>query len=216
MDQYYIVNVPGSSGMFLTGVIAKYLGFPCDTIISPNGHCHNLGNGNWKNTDYIELIGDYWQDKVYTKTILFSHYQNLSQVKSLMPNIKIVLIDYDNDDVELISKFRTTKALDMIWNQEEYNKVAGADWPLYSKDNILSSNIIQKELIKFRINDTANWITAIDHNLVDYAIPFKTILGLDNKSLNDAIAHLIGVTPDTLIQTFISQYQTINKEFYKI
>jgi len=98
-NQYYICCVAGSGGMFLSTVIAKYLGFDCPTDIADNGHCHDLGQGIWKSNNYIDLLGDYWSGKKSNFPIIFSHITNLNLVQKVMPDINIILIDYDDTDL---------------------------------------------------------------------------------------------------------------------
>ena len=211
IDQYYICCVPGSSGMFLSTVMAKYLGYNCPTVISDNGHCHDLGNGIWKENDYIELIGDYWTGKKTTRPIIYSHYTDLGVVKQTMPNVKIVLIDYDDTDLTQVATFRTMKAYTLQWSIHEYNKVAGPDWPPYDPNNLTQSKMIRDECINFRIQDTKKWIEEVDKTQVDYTIDFKTIYC---GNLDQTVTTLLSVPTSKQITQFITQYQTINAEYY--
>lgn len=195
--------------MFVATIMSHYLTGKSATEISSNGHCHNLGNGTWNNTEDVFLIGDQWQDRVYHKPILFSHYTNLARVRELMPNIRVVLIAYNKDDVELITRFRTIKAHHLNWTLEEYQKFAGPDWPDYHPDNILNNQLVQNELTELGSPYTQDWIAQVDCNLVDYVLQFKDIVGGD---VNQAIADIFGRAKDPSIDQFIQQYQTVNQQ----
>jgi hypothetical protein len=213
MDQYFVCCVPGSSGMFVCTVLAKYLGYTCDTVISNNGHCHDLGNGIWRSNDCIELLGDHWNGIASYSPIIFSHCTELAKIKQVMPNIKIVLINYDNSDLTTIATFRTMKAYILHWTQEEYNKVAGPDWPPYHAENLLDSHMIRNECIQFQIPYTKKWISQIDQSLVDYKINFKTIC---NGNLDQTVTDMLSVSKINDITKFITQYQKINSEYYML
>ena len=210
-NQYYICCVAGSGGMFLSTVIAKYLGFNCPTIIADNGLCHDLGQGIWKSNNCIDLFGDHWNGKASKCPIIFSHDTNFNFVQKVMPNIKIVLIDYDDTDLLQIATFRTMKAYTLMWSQEEYNKIAGPNWPLYHPDNLTQSNMIRDECINFRILDTKQWISSVDRTLVDYKIDFKIIY---NGDVSKKIAEILSVSESISIRQFVLDYQQINQHYY--
>ena len=209
--QYYICCVAGSSGMFLSSVFAKYLNLDCPTVISTNGHCHDLGSGVWQEPNEIELAGDFWSGKKSNKPIIFSHFTNLKKVKQVMPEVQIILINYNPDDVLQISTFRTMKAYTLMWSQTEYNKIAGPDWPLYDPNNLVNSKMIRDECIRFRIPDTVDWIQQVDKNLADYQLDFQTIV---NGDIGSAVAKILNKPVDGEIEQFIKQYQSINRKFY--
>jgi hypothetical protein len=209
MKQYYLLCVPGSCGMFVTSLMSHYLLGKTNTTISANGHCHDLGQGTWTNTDEVYLIGDQWQDRVYHKPILFSHYTDLARVRELMPDITVILIDYQADDVEQISRFRTVKAHHLDWTPEEHASLAGPDWPPYDPDNILHSPLIQHELTQARMPFTRSWISQVDRNQVDFVLQFKDIVAGD---INRAVAGIFGFEPDPAMQDFVAQYQQVNQK----
>lgn len=194
--------------MFVASLMAQYLGATSTARISSLGDCHDHGNGSWKATDVIELIGDYWQDKNYKKPLLYSHYTNLARVRQQLPNVHVVLVDFEPDDVELISYFRTIKAHSLQWNKDEYAKLAGPDWPPYSANNIAESKLIRDELTQHQIPHTQKWLTQVDRNLVDNVLQFKTILTGD---INQAVANIMGVPVDRRLDNFVKEYQTTNE-----
>ena len=103
------------------------------------------------------------------------------------------------------------RAYTLQWTQEEYNKVAGPDWPSYHVDNLIQSKLIRDECIAFRVPDTKRWIDNVDKTQVDYILNFKTIY---SGNLNSAVADMLGVAESQEISEFIKQYQQINLEYY--
>jgi len=212
MTQYYLLCMPGSGGMFVTSLMCHYLFGSCDTRVSNTGHCHDLGQGSWNNTDQVFLIGDHWQDRVYHKPILFSHFTDLDRVRTFMPEIQVVLIDFQQDDVELISKLRTIKAHHPNWTAEEYAKFAGPNWPSYDPNNILDSKIVEQELTHLQIPHTQNWIRQVDRTKANYVLQFKDII---RGNINQAVAKIFGRDTDTAVQSFVEQYQRSNCKYYE-
>lgn len=194
--------------MFVASLMAQYLGATSTAKISELGDCHDHGNGFWRATDIIELIGDYWQDKNYQKPLLYSHYTDLERVRNQLPNIQVVLVDFEPDDVRLISYFRTIKAHSLQWNEEEYAKLAGTDWPAYSPNNIAESKLIRDELTEHQIPHTKHWLTQVDRNLVDNVLQFKTIL---TGNINQNVADIMGVPVNRTLDNFVKEYQTTNE-----
>lgn len=214
MKQYYLLSVAGSGGMFVSSLMLHYMGLPSNPQVSAAGDCHDLGNGTWKPADDVFLIGDRWEHRAYRKPLLYSHYTNLTDVKNYMPNLTVVLIDYTEDDIELISRLRTVKAHSLQWNQEQYDLLAGPDWPAYSKDNIAESKLIQDELTQMRIPTTRDWLTDVDQNQIDYTVPFRMITGQDS-GLNQKVADIFGLPESAQLDNFIKEYQQVNQKLYQ-
>jgi len=208
MSQYYLLSVSGSCSMFVASLMAQYLGASNTATISELGDCHDHGNGFWKPTGTIELIGDYWQDKNYQKPLLYSHVTDLARVRRQLPKVQIVLVDFEPNDVRLISYFRTVKAHSLQWNQEEYDKLAGPDWPAYSPNNITESRLIRDELTQHQIPHTQKWLTQVDRNFVDNVLQFKTIL---SGNINQAVADIMDVPVNPALEIFVKEYQTTNE-----
>lgn len=208
MKQYYLLSVSGSCSMFVASLMAQYLGATSTAKISAMGDCHDHGNGFWQPTDIIETIGDYWQDKNYQKPLLYAHYTDLARVRQQLPNVQIVLVDFEPDDIRLIAYFRTIKAHSLEWNQAEYDKLAGPDWPPYSDNNIAESQLIRDELTEHRMVYTQNWLAQVDRNLVDNVLQFKTILTGD---INQTVADIMGMPVNRSLDNFVKEYQTINE-----
>lgn len=214
MKQYYLLSVAGSGGMFVSALMLHYMGLPSNPQVSATGDCHDLGNGTWKPADDVFLIGDRWEHRSYRRTLLYSHYTNLTDVKTHMPDLTVVLISYTAADVELISRLRTVKAHSLQWNQEQYDLLAGPDWPAYSKDNITESKQIQDELTQMRMPITRDWLAEVDHSQVNYTIPFRMITGQD-PGLNQTVANIFGQPQSVQLDEFIKEYQQVNRELYQ-
>jgi hypothetical protein len=189
--------------------MAHYLGASNTATISERGDCHDQGNGFWQETDIIEVIGDYWKpNKNYRKPLLYAHYTDLADVKQKLPDVEIVLVDFEPDDVRLISYFRTLKAHHLTWSKKEYDIFAGPDWPEYSPNNIVDNEMVRNELTEHQIPHTERWLTQVDRNLVDHVLQFKTILRGD---INQTVADIMGVTKDPELENFVREYQTVNE-----
>ena len=210
MKQYYILSVAGSAGLFLTSIFAQYLGSHGPARISKYGDCHDLGNGTWNSTNLIELSSDYLKPCQCKKPLLVCHSTDLTTLRRYNPKIKIVLINFEPDDAERISYFRTIKAHTLRWNESEYKKLAGPDWPPYSPTNIQDSDMIRNELIQMQIPHTLSWLESTKGcSNIDYVVQFKTIMSGD---INRVVADILEkpLRPD--LQKFIKEYQTINKQ----
>jgi hypothetical protein len=214
MKQYYLLSVAGSGGMFVSALMLHYMGLPSDPAVSTTGDCHDLGNGTWKPADDMFLIGDRWEHRAYRRPLLYSHYTDLADVKHYMPELTVVLIDYTDADVELISRLRTVKAHSLQWNQEQYDLLAGPDWPAYSKDNIVESRLIQDELTQMRMPITREWLTHVDRSQVSYTIPFTMITGQES-GLNQTVADIFGQPQSIQLDKFIKEYQQVNHTLYQ-
>jgi len=211
MKQYYILSISGSGSMFVTSLFAQYLGTPDQPRISADGNCHNQGQGEWQATDLIELIGNYWQDRRYRKPLLYSHETDLARVRRALPAVHVVLIDYRAEDAERIARQRTVKAHHLEWTPEEYAKLAGADWPAYSPNNILESQLIQDELTELRRQYTVQWLDQIDRGLVDSTVDYQTVM---TGPINQRVADIVGQPARPELEAFVEQYQTLNRRLY--
>jgi hypothetical protein len=213
MTRYYILYPSGAGGNFLASVLAKFQGLECATVISETGDCHDLGQGNWKGSTVFGLIGDYFWDRAWPQPILVGHYSDLENLLRREPGVEIILIDFNDSDIEIMARMHATKRMHPIWTQQEYNQVAGPDWPEYHPDNILTSEMVQREITEFRIPEIKKWQQAVPREYVNYTIDFKTILGIDDKDLIAELTAILG-TPRDSVQEFVHRYQTINQNLY--
>ena len=59
--KFIVYAAPGASGLFLTKLVAAFLGINFDNkTFSKHGHAHDFGSGNWNSVHLICLIGNYW------------------------------------------------------------------------------------------------------------------------------------------------------------
>ena len=207
MPQYIILSVAGSASMFLTSIFAQYLGAD-PARISPRGDAHDLGAGAWCSTDLIELIGDYPRPQPSTRPLLYVHTTDLDLIRRHNPEARVVLVDFDLEDVETISWFRTIKAHTQTWSPAEYAKLAGPDWPAYSPTNIEDSELVRRELTALQQPHTREWWQRTRGcTQINYRVYFKTIVA---GAVNEAVATILGLAPRPDIQQFIDQYQETN------
>ena len=217
MDNQYLIYCPaGTGGLFLSSVIANFLNIKVVPYFSDTGHCHDLGQGNWKGAEKnINFIGDHWDINFKPDCdIYYVHQGPIAELKTQMPNLKVILIDYDEKDYYNITMLYVYKAWPDIWSEQEYSKWEGIDWPPYSKDNIQTSEIIRNELIKGLTSLIAEWLNNYDSSVVDYSINFNTVLGLNDHNLAEELSVILQQPVTSEITTLIDEYQTLNKRLY--
>ena len=211
-NQTVILFAVGSCGSFLLALFAKYFDATAGAVIDPeHGHCHDQGAGDWRMTDLVGQSAEYQ----LTDRLLYATH-DLDMAKIRRHAAKIVLIDYDDDDVYLISRFRTLKAHthSTQWTREEYDRLAGPDWEPYDPNNIQQSPRIQKELIEFQEVHTRHWIATVDRSQCDHEIEFKTIMGFNDADLNQQVADILQMQIRPDLQSFIDEYRQINYRLY--
>ena len=213
---YYILAAPGAGSFFLASVFAKYLKYPCDTKISHSGHCHDLGQGEWHSTQYIQALDMPFYDTSIQDVVIVSHRLHNNLIEEKPNHLKIILINYELPDSYYIALLHSVKAFLALWSKEHYNTIAGPDWPAYKSDVMLTSNLVRDELLPYRIEEMNHWINSVNLSIVDYFIDFKTIVGLNSIDLNQQVANILNVPPDTEIESFINEYQTINQTLYNL
>jgi len=210
--QIVILFAVGSCGSFLLGLFAKYFDATAGAVIDlEHGHCHDQGTGDWNMTD---LVGQSLEYIVTDKLLYATHDLDLPKIRQHAA--KIIMIDYADDDVYLISRFRTLKAHthSTQWTREEYDRLAGPDWEPYDPNNILQSPRIQKELIEFQEVHTRNWIATVDRSQCDHEIEFKTIMGFNDTDLNQQVADILQMQVRPELQGFIDEYRQTNYQIY--
>lgn len=217
MKRFLIYCCVGSGGMFLTALFGKFLNYDVQPTISSSGHCHALSTtGNWQNTSDINFIGEFWECNFDpSKKIFYTHVADIEQLRVTYPDIEFVIVNFELDDILSIAEMFVRKAWPDTWNQIEYNKWAGPDWPLYSSNNIEESEMIRNEIINdLSITRIKPWFDKIQLAQVDHVINFKTIMGIDDKLLIEKVADIVNKPATFEIQQFIKQYQQINQRLY--
>jgi hypothetical protein len=213
---YYILAAPGAGSFFLASIFAKYLKYPCATKISRLGHCHDLGQGEWRSTEYIQMANIHFNKIKDQEIVVVSHQLHKSFEKEKPNNLKIILINYELSDSYYIALLHSVKAFLAVWSEEHYNTIAGPDWPAYNSDVILTSDLVRNELLPYRIEEMNHWIESINLSVVDYFIDFKTVFGLNSDDLNQQVANILNLAPEVEIKSFITEYQTVNKTLYNL
>jgi hypothetical protein len=145
-----------------------------------------------------------------------SHRLHNNLIKEKPNNLKIILINYELPDAYYIALLHSVKAFSALWSEEHYNTIAGPDWPVYKSDVMLTSKLVQDELLPSRIEEMNQWIDLVDLSVVDYFIDFKTVFGLNQIDLNQQVANILNVAPNAEIESFVTEYQTINQALYNL
>lgn len=216
--QYMIYCCAGSGGIFLSTVFAQVLNLNIQANFSESGDCHDMGLGIWKDVPgAINLIGNHWELNWQgpESMLYFTHSLDIESFKKTYPFIKIVLIDYKPDDHRSITYLMVKKAWPSIWCLEEYAKWAGPEYPPYSSDNIEKSEIIVNDLVRdFERTQTQAWIEKLNRNGIDYIIDFKTVMGLNDRSLAQEVSEIVGIDASEQTQDYIKKYQELNQKLY--
>lgn len=200
--------------MFLTAVLCMSLGIVTNTSIADSGHCHDLGNGIYVDTDHVNLVGWHWhRAQVKPSQIYNGHYTNLSQVKQDYPDCKIVLIDVSDLDIVSMTRLRFHKTMNPM-SRREYDKFVDkfdiADWPTYN-ELIQNPSLVEHSITAYDALWFKQWQQEIDHTLVDIKIPFSSLF----ETGFDTVNSLLGLNTNATIQKFVDQYQEINFNLYK-
>jgi len=214
MTKYLIHCVRGSGGMFLMSIFSKLMGFTDNLIISKSGHCHDFGNGIWNGNKNINFIGEFWDlNFKKNKTFFYTHVLDVSKFKKMMPDVKLVLINYSEIDYHNITKMFVSKAWPDTWNVNEYNKWKGDLWPPFSKDN-LTNELVLNDIIRGLTSLTARWIAEIHYDNYDYIIDYRTIMGLNDLILDQEVSRITGYPTNEYIHQHVLHYQRLNNTLY--
>jgi hypothetical protein len=214
--RYLVYCASGTGGLFLTSVIANFLGMNINPKFSVTGHSHDMGYGNWNGAKTkINVCGDHWDINFDpTSKIFYVHQGPIQETKSVMADLKVILIDVDTEDYYNVTKLYVCKAWVDMLTEHEYTKWRGADWPEYSKTLIQNNEFIRNELIKGLMYNISNWMNTFDKSVVDYKINFKTVMGINDKSLAEELSKILNKPVTEQIKRLISEYQLLNKKLY--
>lgn len=206
----------GTGGLFLTSVFAQMLGFPVKSILDKSGHAHNMGKGNWREArSEICLIGDHWETKYRPNCNIYYTHRISDKFLPHISTVEPILIETDPRDYRKVTELYVKKAWPDIWNEQEYQKWAGPDYPPYSPDNIPNSDIIVNDLVTdFTDSVVTRWHQDNSNIAADYRINFRTIMGIDGKDLIDDVCKILGKEPNEGIRSYVQEYQKLNQKLY--
>ena len=219
MSKICVHHCSGSGGMFLTSMIGRMLNIDTVSFIdNKHGDYHQNSRGEWgiDRKDEIALIGNQWTDRIVPARIYYTHqHEYVSKLQTMFNGLKVIAIDADTEDFALITTLFIKKAWVNIWTEQEYNKWVklGCNFPPYDISNLEDPAVF--DVIHEQLNhDTINWHNTLDRKNVNHIIKFKTIFGLDNSSLLDALETVMDKPVTDSIKQLIFQYQQRNKELY--
>jgi len=212
--KYMIHCCPGTGGLFLTSVLAKTLGYNMPSRFSATGNAHDLGQGNWKGTNGVCIVGDFWDINYRLDAGIY--YTHVFPENFVIPqDCKLILITVDPMDYRKVTELYVKKAWPDLWTQEEYNKWAGPDYPPYSADNIQTSELIVNDLINdLEHTVVASWLQRNADISADYTIDFRTIMGINDRDLVDDICSIVNRTTTHSIRQYVQEYQQLNRKMY--
>ena len=200
--------------------IARHVNFNSDYVfIFRGGTCGSFVKLIWNYYRYIDQQCNLYINEVTGDAHnpnLPIHYHNIGDILKLKktdPNIRIVLITFEDDDIELISKmgyFKHTKKWLANTNNLEF---AMKEWPEIAEG---IKNPATREITWMQHYSTGSkrWINDIEINQADVIIDFKTIYGKTSKDLNKIIAEYFGVEHLQEVDEYINKYRLLNYRLY--
>lgn len=215
MKRYLIYCAAGTGGLFLSTVFAQFLGRDIKARFSASGHAHDMGQGNWKGHDSICFIGNYWELNYRPHFPLYYSHVMPDNFLSKNPDIELVFITAKESDYRKIAELYVKKAWPDLWTEEEYKIWASPDYPPYSPNNILESELICQDLINdLQSTYISAWFETNCSLRKDHEIDFRTVMGVDEKNLAECVSNIVGKTSSGEIQQYIKSYQDRNRDLY--
>ena len=219
-QKYCVYHCTGSGGSFLLKVIAAMLGIQLENKLDrEHGDYHDSGLGDWRTpNDQVWQIGNYWFDHEVNTDATFFYVHDHHLYKRLLETItsmKTIAISHQDDDHTSITKQAIRKAWPNFWTQQEYDKWvnAGCDFPPYHEDNLKDPAVHDKLLEQLNFL-TIKWWEDLDHSTVDHFIEYKTVMGLNNRSLAKELGSILQRPVTKQVEDLILEYQSRNKELY--
>lgn len=200
--------------MFLTSVILQAFNLPVKkNNVSPLGDCHDLGNGTYASINDVNVVGWRWWERIAEdKFCNIGHYTNLSEVKKTYPDTKVVFIDVEDVDIDHMIELRFYKTFSPMKPTDYDNFVKNfsiTEWP--PKDEVLSNpDLIKESFFRYDREWFKKWLSEIDFNLVDITIPFGSLLGLNDISLESILEENFSIKLNSDIIQYIKFYQEKN------
>lgn len=204
--------------MFLTTLLLKLYDYqPKFYNISEKNDCHDLGNGVHQSTEHLNQLGWIWGDHfLENKFCMSGHFNDLYKIKMFHPNIKVILIDVEAEDIPTMTNLRFEKTWNPFLRPSEYDKFVKkfniTHWP--DKEIVINNPEIIKE--SFQGYDRQwyqEWLAGIDQTLVDVKIALHSLLAVRGQPLNEILEQSLDVTVDPDTQHFIHKYQIANARY---
>ena len=215
MKRYMIYCCPSAGGLFFSTVVAQTLGHNVVSQFSASGHAHNMGRGNWRGANNICLIGDHWELNYRPNQLLYYSHVMPGDFNDKNPDIEIIKIVADQSDYRKITELLVKKAWPDFWTKKEYDKWVGPDYPPYSPDNIPNSEIIVNDLGNdLEFSTIAQWFDQNNHIKHSYSVNFRTVMGVDDKSLTNVVESIVGKPVSQSTKKYILEYQQLNQSLY--
>jgi len=145
---------------------------------------------------------------------LGKHYHltnDIDNIKANFINKKIVLINFDDDDVKLIATMQYFK-FNKKWLEQNL-LYAMNEWPAI-KQGLEDPATRQQTWQQHYIENCKNWKKNIKVDQADFVIDFKTIYYGSDKNLNQIIAEYFETDTLSNVDTFINEYRLINYSLY--
>jgi hypothetical protein len=140
------------------------------------------------------------------------HYTgDVVDIKNESPNKKIVLIIFDDDDIDLITRMQYFK-FNKKWLEQNL-EYAMNEWPAI-KQGLADPATRQETWQQHYIENCKNWKKNIKVDQADFVIDFKTIYYGSDKNLNQIIAEYFETDTLSNVDTFINEYRLINYSLY--
>ena len=219
-NKFILFFYAGTCGQFIANILAYYqksktfINFDIHTT----GHAHNI-NKNIKNEiikkDNIISACDFinvWGDEFFCYHLLSS---DIKKIKIEHPNKKLLLIEFEEKDVEFITRMCWGKLYKITLTRERYEYCRslihnGSTWAEF--DNWQQDPIACQHLFEMHKASVMPWLNKIDKSLIDIILTFEDIF--NSTRLNQTLANWCGEEPETFIEKYINRYREINKNLY--
>jgi|TARA_B110000858_G_C17745837_1_gene447268 hypothetical protein len=205
----------GSSGNFIQQILAhyqkskQYINFNID----PTGHSHDVAKLPTeiikKDKIYAGEFHNWWQD---TGTHLGD---SLPMLRKKYENKRILLIDFNEQDVDFITRMYWGKIYKKTLTRERYEYCRslihnGSTWAEFERWQ--DDPEACRHLFEMHRASNMPWINDIDRSLVDLILPFDDIF--NSPMLNKKLASWCDSEPDSFIDEYIDRYRKVNKKIY--
>ena len=139
------------------------------------------------------------------------HDHNVLHVKNNEPDKKIIVIMFDHDDIDLITKlqyFKFTKP----WLENNLD-LAKNSYPAIA-DGLSDPARCEETWREHLKRGYQHWLKHVDSENADFIINFKTIYWESDKNLNQLISSYLKTDARPEVDSYINEYRQTNYKLY--
>lgn len=139
------------------------------------------------------------------------HDHNVLHVKNNDPDKKIILIMFDHDDIDLITKLQYFK-FNKPWLENNLD-LAKSLYPAIA-DGLSDPARCEETWREHLKQGYQHWLKHVDSENADFIIDFKTIYRESDKNLNQIISSYLKTDTRPEVDSYINKYRQINYKLY--